>query len=70
MEVEHPTPRAFYPDYVDEAPRPARTPGWNPATERRLDDGRAISGTIVLVSIGLGLLGLLAWRKLSSSSRV
>jgi hypothetical protein len=70
MEVEQPAPRAFYPDYVDRAPRPARTPGWNLETERRLDDGRALTRTIVLVSVGLSLLGLLALRKFSSSSDV
>ena len=66
MEVEAGIPpRAFYPDYVNEAPRPARTPGWNLETERQLTDGRTLARALGWFSIGLGILELVAPRRIT-----
>jgi hypothetical protein len=53
-------PRAFDPSYAAQAPIPRRTPGWDLATERRLDDGRTLARGLGWFSIGLGLVELLA----------
>ena len=54
------TPRAFYPDYVDQPPPQHGRPGWDTGPERRIDDGRTVARALARIAIGLGLLGLAA----------
>lgn len=58
-------PRAFHPDYIEHAPRPAETPHWDVGLERQLDDGRSLARGLAWFSIGLGLVELFAPRTIT-----
>jgi hypothetical protein len=59
-------PRAYYPDYVGREPQHGRTPGWDVAgPERRIDDGRTAARMMGWFSLGLGVVELLAARKVT-----
>jgi hypothetical protein len=58
-------PRAFYPDATDSAPPVPRTPGWDTRVERRLDDGRTAARMLGWFSIGLGLVEVVAPRRVT-----
>jgi hypothetical protein len=54
-------PRAFYHDGSIGTPLPpAKTPGWDLSTERRIDDGKGLARMLGWFSIGLGAAELLA----------
>lgn len=52
--------RAFQPDQAAALGTSTVTPGWDLATERRMDDGRTLARSLGWFSIGLGALQLLA----------
>ena len=58
-------PRSFYPDYVDDAPRTQKTPGWDLAIERQITDGRMVAKGLGWFSIGLGLMEVFAPTKVT-----
>ena len=62
--MEAPRARAFRPEMAREVGSNTRTPGWDLATERRIDDGESLADFLGWFSIGLGALELLAPRKL------
>ena len=60
-------PRAYYPDYVDQAPTPAKTPGWDVAgPERHINDGRTAARMMGWFSFGLGAVEVLAPTRVTS----
>ena len=56
--------RAFRPAMAGQLGSNTETPGWDLATERRLDDGETLAGFLGWFSIGLGTLELLAPERL------
>ncbi|HEX2203608.1 MAG TPA: hypothetical protein VHG91_09935 [Longimicrobium sp.] len=52
--------RAFEPGMAASVGADTRTPGWDLATERRIDDGRTLANQIGWFSIGLGLAEIAA----------
>jgi hypothetical protein len=60
MELTADRPASFRPELADELGTGLRTPGWNTALERRIDDGRTLARGIGWFSIGLGLAEVLA----------
>ena len=56
-------PRAFEPQTKASA-SPPPTPGWDLATERRIDDGKTLARAIAWFSIGLGMVELVAPERL------
>jgi hypothetical protein len=50
----------FRPEQAAELGTSTKTPGWNLATERRIDDGEALAKNLGLFSIALGLGELVA----------
>lgn len=57
-------PRAFRPEMAGELGSNTRQPGWDLATERRIDDGETLAGVLGWLSIGLGAVQLLAPERL------
>ena len=51
-------PRAFYPDYMENAPVPAIEPGWDRGPEKKWSVGHKVSRAI-LVGVGFGAAALL-----------
>jgi hypothetical protein len=67
IQSEQARPRAYYPDYVNQAPTPARTPGWDLAgPERNLADGRTAARMMGWFSLGLGAAEVLAPKRVTS----
>jgi hypothetical protein len=64
MTLEEPRARAFRPEMAGSVGSGTQTPGWNLATERRIDDGKMLAKGLGWFSIGLGLYELLAPRHL------
>jgi hypothetical protein len=58
-------PRSFYPDDVHNAPPNHGPPGWQLGLERRADDGRTLARAMALFSFSLGLVEVLAPRKVT-----
>lgn len=58
-------PRAFEPGMETGTGAPTRPPGWDPATERRIDDGQTLARAMGWFSIGLGVMELAAAKRLS-----
>jgi hypothetical protein len=57
--------RAFRPEMADQVGAGTRTPGWDLATERRIDDGKSLAKGLGWFSIGLGLAEVVAPGKLA-----
>ena len=57
--------RAFDPALADQLGTATRTPGWDLATERRIDDGKALAKGLGWFSLGLGLAEVVAPGKLA-----
>lgn len=53
---------AFSPDQAPNLGTGTRTPGWDLATERRVDDGQTLANLLGWFSLGLGAVELLAPR--------
>jgi hypothetical protein len=53
-------PRAYTPEMRDQVGTATKTPGWDLAVERRLDDGEALANAMGWFSLGLGALELAA----------
>lgn len=58
-------PRAFKPEDADRLGTGTLTPGWDPGTERRIDDGETLASGIGWFSIGLGLAEIVAPEKIA-----
>lgn len=63
--LAEPRARAFSPEMADHVGSATETPGWDLATERRVDDGEMLANGLGWFSIGLGLYELLAPRHLA-----
>lgn len=59
--------RAFRPEQADRLGTGTVTPGWDLATERRIDDGETLANGLGWFSIGLGLAEVLAPQKLAGA---
>jgi hypothetical protein len=59
-------PRAYYPDYEDNASIRRETPSWDLAVERQVTDGRTLGKGLGWFSIGLGLLEVFAPTKVTA----
>jgi hypothetical protein len=59
------TPRAYEPAMQDRVGTSRSTPGWDLATERRIDDGESLARAIGWFSIGLGVTELVAAERLA-----
>jgi hypothetical protein len=57
--------RAFRPEMADRVGADTRTPGWDLATERRIDDGKTLAKGLGWFSLGLGLAEVVAPGKLA-----
>lgn len=57
--------RAFRPEMAEQVGSRTQTPGWDLATERRIDDGQTLANGLGWFSIGLGLYEILAPRHLA-----
>jgi hypothetical protein len=57
--------RAFRPEMADQVGAGAETPGWDLATERRIDDGKTLAKGLGWFSLGLGLAEVVAPGKLA-----
>ena len=57
--------RAFEPGMKDRVGTSRKTPGWDLATERRIDDGRTLARGLGWFSIGLGLAELVAPKQIA-----
>ncbi len=57
-------PRAFRPEMAGEVGSNTRQPGWDLATERRIDDGETLARFLGWFSIGLGAVEVLAPERL------
>jgi hypothetical protein len=64
--TETPRPRAFDSELQKASGHLPRTPGWDLATERRLDDGETLARGIGWFSIGLGAMELVAPDRMSA----
>jgi hypothetical protein len=53
-------PRAFDPSHFADRAAPVRPPGWDTGPERRIDDGRTVARGLAWLSIGLGVVELVA----------
>ena len=62
--MEETRTRAFRPEMADRLGSGTERPGWDLATERRIDDGQTLANGIGWFSIGLGLYEVLAPRHL------
>jgi hypothetical protein len=65
MEETQTQTRAFRPEMAEQVGSGTQTPGWDLATERRVDDGEMLANGLGWFSIGLGLYELLAPRHLA-----
>lgn len=59
--------RAFHPEQAERLGTGTTTPGWDLATERRIDDGETLANGLGWFSIGLGLAEVLAPQKLAGA---
>lgn len=64
MEAETGT-RAFRPEMAASVGSATETPGWDLATERRVDDGQTLANGLGWFSVGLGLYQVAAPRRLA-----
>jgi hypothetical protein len=58
-------PAAYAPEMSDRVGSSTRTPGWDLATERRIDDGRTLARGLGWFSVGLGLAEVAAGDRMS-----
>jgi hypothetical protein len=58
-------PAAYTPELRDRVGTSTRTPGWDLATERRIDDGRTLARGLGWFSLGLGLAEVVAGGRMS-----
>ena len=65
--MDIPRERAFRPEMADRLGTETRTPGWDLATERRIDDGDALAHGLGLFSLALGAAEVLFPRKLGEA---
>lgn len=65
--TEAPPKPAFEPSMRERVGTSPRTPRWNLATERRIDDGETLARGIGWFSVGLGLAQLAVGRRLAHS---
>lgn len=56
--------QAFEPRLADQVGAAAKTPGWDLATERRVDDGKTLARNLGWASLGLGVLEIAATERL------
>ena len=63
--MEETETRAFRPEMAERVGSSTQTPGWDLATERRVDDGRMLANALGWFSIGLGMYEMLAPRHLA-----
>ena len=62
-------PAAFEPDLARSLNLPARTPGWDPGPERRIDDGRMLLRVLTGVGVAaVAVLGIIALKRRGRSS--
>lgn len=63
--IDRTAERAFEPRMSDRVGTSTSTPGWDLATERRIDDGETLARAIGWFSIGLGAVELVAAERLA-----
>jgi len=59
--------RAFEPRHAASLVLPETRPGWDPGTERRIDDGRTLARMLGWASIGLGAAEVLAPERIAET---
>ena len=58
-ELRERSPRAFYPDFVEQPPPLHGRPGWDQGPERRIDDA-ALVRSLTWLAVGIGLAAIAA----------